>query len=156
MAQPSMSGPYYVLGYKELCKTCLFVPMAQTSTGGPYCVSPTSSSGALYHLVATYSVYSPPGPAVGKYNVEIVIEANDDTALMCLNSCWSLQTHTHAYTIIIISHWILINFGVLPITVRVKLQIRCTYSCMVWLIWALTEHPGKAKVTELDDAIFAD
>ena len=54
-------------------KVCLFVPIAQTSTGGPYCVSPTSSSGALYHLVATYSVYSPPGPAVGKYNVEIVM-----------------------------------------------------------------------------------
>ena len=60
-------------GYTELCQDayltklmCLFVPMAQTSTGGPYCVSPTSSSGALYHLVATYSVYSPPGPAVKK------------------------------------------------------------------------------------------
>ena len=38
-------------------------PIAHTSTGGPYCVSPTSSSGERYHLVATYSVYSPPGPA---------------------------------------------------------------------------------------------
>lgn len=27
-------------------------------------MSPTNSSGPLYHLVATYSVYSPPGPAV--------------------------------------------------------------------------------------------
>ena len=26
-------------------------------------MSPTSSSGERYHLVATYSVYSPPGPA---------------------------------------------------------------------------------------------
>ena len=31
-------------------------PIAHTSTGVPYCVSPTKSSGALYHLVATYSV----------------------------------------------------------------------------------------------------
>jgi len=38
-------------------------PIAHTSTGGPYCVSPTSNSGERYHLVATYSVYSPPGPA---------------------------------------------------------------------------------------------
>ena len=28
-------------------------PMAQTSTLGPYCVSPTKSSGALYQRVAT-------------------------------------------------------------------------------------------------------
>ena len=31
-------------------------PVAQTSTPGPYCVSPTRSSGARYHRVATYSV----------------------------------------------------------------------------------------------------
>lgn len=29
------------------------LPIAQTSTGDPYWVSPTKSSGARYHLVAT-------------------------------------------------------------------------------------------------------
>ena len=54
--------------FKGSCITCASAcfshsPIAHTSTGGPYCVSPTSSSGERYHLVATYSVYSPPGPA---------------------------------------------------------------------------------------------
>ena len=65
------------------------IPIAQTSTGGPYCVSPTSSSGALYHLVATYSVYSPPGPAVRE-----MIKGYDDTASY-LRSYKNQQIPTH-------------------------------------------------------------
>ena len=46
--------------YREAFPFCS--PMAHTSTGGPYWVSPTSSSGARYHLVATQSVQFSPGP----------------------------------------------------------------------------------------------
>ena len=46
-------------------------PIAQTSTFGPYCVSPTKSSGALYHRVATQSVNSFPGAIIDKYFKQI-------------------------------------------------------------------------------------
>ncbi len=43
-------------------------PVAQTSTFGPYWRSPTRSSGARYHFVATYSVRVSPG---AKANIKI-------------------------------------------------------------------------------------
>lgn len=47
---------YFIHFIKAVCNREAFPfcsPMAHTSTGGPYWVSPTSSSGARYHLVAT-------------------------------------------------------------------------------------------------------
>ena len=66
--------------------------MAQISTGGPYCVSPTKSSGARYQRVATYSVYSAPGPAKNiQYRMYVLMKIIVHQVDLTLESSLSLS-----------------------------------------------------------------
>ncbi len=78
-------------------------PIAQTSTGGPYCVSPTSSSGARYHLVATYSVKFSFGTLENKKRVRKPFGRKTKTKKFSLRSLAKPKSHSLTTFCLVIS-----------------------------------------------------